>query len=58
MEFLEVVLNLTSGQIIVAGLSVLAFFAWIGGETSDTQDDQDDDYEQASWNPASVNYNE
>lgn len=58
MEFFEAVSKLTWGQITVAGLSILAFFAWIGGETSDTLDDQDDDYEQASWNPASVNYNE
>ena len=58
MEFLEAVLNLTLGKIIVAVLSVLAFFAWIGGDESYTKDEQDDDYEQASWNPASVNYNE
>lgn len=57
MDFLYAILDLTFAQLFVAGAIILLMFS---GPTVITDEEEDDnsDYENASWNPASVNYNE
>ncbi|WP_312183485.1 hypothetical protein [Massilia timonae] len=56
MEFLTAVMDLSLAQIFVAGATLLIIF----GDNSVVIEEEDDnsDYENASWNPSSVNYNE
>jgi len=56
MEFLNAIMNLSLAQIFVAGAALLIIF----GDNSAVIEEEDDnsDYENASWNPSSVNYNE
>ncbi len=56
MEFLTAVMDLSLAQIFVAGATLLIIF----GDNSAVIEEEDDnsDYENASWNPSSVNYNE
>jgi hypothetical protein len=56
MDFLYAILDLTFAQLFVAGAIILLMFS---GPTVVTEEEDDNsDYENASWNPASVNYNE
>jgi hypothetical protein len=56
MDFLHAILDLTFAQLFVAGAIILLMFS---GPTVITEEEDDNsDYENASWNPASVNYDE
>lgn len=54
MEFLSAIMDLSLGQLFVAGATLLLIF---GDNSAVTEEDDNSDYENASWNPASVNYN-
>jgi hypothetical protein len=56
MEFITAIMDLSLAQILVAGATLLIIF----GDSSAVIEEEDDnnDYENASWNPSSVNYNE
>jgi hypothetical protein len=57
MEFITAIMDLSLAQIFVAGATLLIIF----GDNSaviEEEDDDNSDYENASWNPSSVNYNE
>jgi hypothetical protein len=56
MEFLNAIMDLTFAQLFVAGAVLLVIF----GSPSVSTDEEDDnsDYENATWNPGSVNYKE
>ena len=55
MQLLTALMHIQPAYLVVAGLGFLALIA-----NSATQADEDDnsDFENASWNPASVNYND
>jgi hypothetical protein len=56
MEFLTAIIDLSLGQLFVAGATLILIF---GNNSAVTEEEDDNsDYENASWNPASVNYNE
>jgi hypothetical protein len=55
MALLTAIMNLDFAQLFVAGAGVLTVIGMATGSSSEPEDD--DDYETASWNPASVNYN-
>lgn len=55
MEFLSAILNLDPAHLFVAGATVFVLFRMVGDSSPSVE--EDDDYEYASWNPASVNYN-
>ncbi|GAA0431921.1 hypothetical protein ACFOY5_20615 [Massilia aurea] len=57
MEFITAIMDLSLAQIFVAGATLLIIF----GDNSaviEEEEDGNSDYENASWNPSSVNYNE
>lgn len=57
MEFITAIMDLSLAQIFVAGATLLIIF----GDNSaviEEEEDSNSDYENASWNPSSVNYNE
>lgn len=56
MELLTAIINLDPVQLFVAGAGALVFFGMASDSSSTVE--EDDDYENASWNPASVNYND
>jgi hypothetical protein len=55
MEFLNAILDLSLAQIFVAGATLLIIF---GDNSVVIEEEDNSDYENASWNPSSVNYNE
>jgi len=56
MDFVYAILDLTFAQLFVVGAIILLMFS---GPTVITEEEDDNsDYENASWNPASVNYDE
>ena len=57
MEFITAIMDLSLAQIFVAGATLLIIF---GGNSAVIEEEEDgnSDYENASWNPSSVNYNE
>jgi hypothetical protein len=57
MEFITAIMDLSLAQIFVAGATLLIIF---GDDSTVIEEEKDDnsDYENASWNPSSVNYNE
>jgi hypothetical protein len=57
MEFITAIMDLFLAQIFVAGATLLIIF---GDNSAVIEEEEDDnsDYENASWNPSSVNYNE
>lgn len=56
MEFLNALKGLTFAQWFVGCAVLLVIFS--GSSVIIEEDDDNSDYENASWNPASVNYNE
>jgi hypothetical protein len=55
MELLNAILNMDPAQLFVAAAAICVMFA---GGASSTPEDDNSDYDNASWNPASVNYND
>jgi hypothetical protein len=55
MEFLTAIMDLSWAQIFVAGSTLLIIF---GDNSAVIKEEDNSDYENASWNPSSVNYNE
>jgi len=57
MEFITAIMDLSLAQIFVAGATLIIIF---GDNSAVIEEEEDDnsDYENASWNPSSVNYNE
>lgn len=55
MELLTAIMEIDLSQLFVAGAGVLVLLGMASGPSDDVE--EDDDYENASWNPASVNYN-
>lgn len=56
MEFLNAIMDLTLGQLFVAGAALLVIFS--GPSLNTDEEDDNSDYENATWNPGSVNYKE
>jgi hypothetical protein len=54
MEFITALMNTDPAHLVIGAFFILALFGMAGGETQ-TEDDNSD-YEDATWNPASVNY--
>jgi hypothetical protein len=54
MEFFNAIMDLTLAQIFVIGATILVMFS--GPSLLNDEGDDNSDYENASWNPASVNY--
>lgn len=54
MEFITAFMNNDPAYLVIGAFFILALFGMAGGETQ-TEDDNSD-YEDATWNPASVNY--
>ena len=55
MQIITALMNLDLSHLIVVGMVILALF---GAGSSKVAVDDNSDYENASWNPSSVNYNE
>jgi hypothetical protein len=55
MEFLTALMNTNPAHLAMGAFAVLALFGMAGGDT--LAEDDNSDYESASWNPSSVNYN-
>lgn len=55
MEFITTLINTDPAHLVMGVFAVLALFGMAGGETA--AEDDNSDYEEASWNPSSVNYN-
>lgn len=59
MQFLSTLLSLDPSYLAVAGMTILVLFgAGARSSSSSTEDDDAEDFDNASWNPSSVNYNE
>lgn len=56
MEFFNALKDLTFAQWFVGCAVLLVIFG--GSSVSIDEEDDNSDYDNASWNPASVNYNE
>lgn len=57
MEFLSMIMGLSFSEVVVIAIVLGALWLFGGGELSlSTEIDVDEEYENASWNPASVNY--
>lgn len=56
MNFLTALMNTDASHLLMAAGAVIALF----GISADSTPDEDDnsDYDNASWNPSSVNYND
>jgi hypothetical protein len=55
MEFFNALINTDPAHLVIGACAILALFGMAGGETE--AEDDNSDYEEASWNPSSVNYN-
>ena len=55
MEFLIALMNIDPAHLVVGALGVVALRGLASSESS--VEDDNSDYEIASWNPSSVNYN-
>lgn len=58
MDLLNALLNLSPAQGFVAVAGVAVFFQVFSGSSTTDEEEYDDSFETASWNPASVNYND
>jgi hypothetical protein len=58
MEFLTAIMDLSLAQIFVAGATLLIIFGDNSAVIEEEEEEDNSDYENASWNPSSVNYNE
>ena len=58
MELITALLNLDPAALVTGGLAIVALRCVASGSDSecDVEDDRSD-YDNASWNPSSVNYN-
>lgn len=54
MEFFDALMNTDPAHLAIGFFAVFAVFG-MGGSTQEEEDDNSD-YENASWNPSSVNY--
>lgn len=59
MQFLSALLSLDPSYLAVAGMAILVLFG-AGASSGSSSVDEDDaaDFDNASWNPSSVNYND
>jgi hypothetical protein len=58
MNFLNALMNTDPSHLLLAAGAVIALCGMAAGGTSDEADEDDNsDYDNASWNPSSVNYN-
>lgn len=55
LEFLKALINIDPAHLVVAALAVVAIYRMASCDSSEEEDDTS--YEDASWNPSSVNYN-
>lgn len=59
MELLNTLMNMEPAQLVVAGMVILVIFSGSSGASGVSEEDEANEaYLNASWNPASVNYNE
>lgn len=56
IQFFTVLINTDPAHIAMGVFAVLALFGMASGDSSAAEDDNSD-YDNASWNPSSVNYN-
>lgn len=56
MDFLTALMNTDPSNLLIAAGAVIAFFGM--GADSTPDEDDNSDYDNASWNPSSVNYND
>jgi hypothetical protein len=56
MEIINVLMNTDPANLAIGVFGVFALIGMAGGEAQ--EEDDNSDYDNASWNPASVNYNE
>lgn len=56
MEFFTALMNTDPAHLAMGVFAVLAMSGMAGGNSSAEEDDNSD-YDNASWNPSSVNYN-
>jgi hypothetical protein len=55
MDLFTALMNIDPSHLLIAAGAVLALFGMGAGGTPD--EDDNSDYDNASWNPSSVNYN-
>lgn len=55
MEFLTALMNTDPAHLAMGVFAVLALCGMAGGDS--VEEDDNSDYDNASWNPSSVNYN-
>ena len=59
MELLNTIMNMDPAQLVVVGMVILVIFSGSSGSSGTSEEDEAHEaYINASWNPASVNYNE
>lgn len=56
MEFINALIHTDLSHLAMGAFAVLALFGMASGDSQEDEDDNSD-YENASWNPSSVNYN-
>lgn len=56
MAFLSALMNADPVHLLIGVGAILALFGMGSGSTQ--EEDDNSDYDNASWNPSSVNYNE
>jgi len=56
MEFFIALISADPAHLAMGVFAVVAICGMAGGES--VEEDDNSDYENASWNPSSVNYNE
>lgn len=56
IEFLTVLIHADLAHLAMGAFGVLVLFGMASGD-SPAEEDDNSDYDNASWNPASVNYN-
>jgi hypothetical protein len=55
MELFNALISTDPAHLVMGAVAILGLFGMAGGETE--AEDDNSDYEEASWNPSSVNYN-
>lgn len=58
MELLTALMHTDPAHLTMGVLAVLAVIGMASSGDSPAEDDDNSDYDNASWNPSSVNYND
>lgn len=57
MEFITALMNTDPAHLAMGVFAVLGLLGMAGSGGNSAAEDDNSDYEEASWNPSSVNYN-